>query len=482
MRRKGAGTHPMANEYLVVSDLHLTDVEDNPDGWKAYKASRFTYDPEFAALLRRFCGQAGQDTELTLVLNGDIFDFDLVTAVPDDPPWPVNRSERRRGLNGSEPKSMWKLQRILGDHPGFTDTLADFLAAGHRIVYVLGNHDREFHFPGVQNVLRSALREGVAARGGELQDDALVFEPWFFHVSGEIYAEHGQQYDYYTSFRYLLSPVVLQGGEERLALPMGNLSNRYLMSKMGFFNPHASDYILNLFAYAAHWFRHYAFSRRSLAISWLWGSLVVIGKLLRIRKKLLRRPRDLRSQLEAVAGRYDLPLDTVRALYRLQQPPITSRFFRIIREFWIDRALMAVVMTGGTVALALVPIPLWIKLMVPLTGFPLLYFIYEWAVKGRSIHTIEREFPDVARRVADLVDARVVTFGHTHVPRLLPLRRGLDFVDTGTWAPITDRRRPDCLVEGYRNLLRVSFSGATPRVHFESWIERCEDDRTAADR
>ena len=460
----------MASEYLVVSDLHLADVEDHADGWKAFKALRFICDDEFAALLARFTQQAATDATLTLVLNGDIFDFDLVTAVPDSPPWPVSRSERSRGLNASEPKSMWKLQRMLDDHPGFVGALAGFLAAGHRVVYVLGNHDRELHFPGVQTVLRSRLREHAAERGVEFADEALRFEPWFFHVPGEIYAEHGQQYDYYTSFRYLLSPVVQQGGEERLALPMGNLSNRYLMSKMGFFNPHASDYILNVFAYFLHWLRHYAFSRRSIVIHWFWGSLVVMGKLLRIRKELLRAPRDLKTQLEDLAARVELPLDTIQALYRLRHLPITSRFFRVIREFWIDRLLMAVVMTGGTVVLALVPIPLWIKLMIPLSSFPLLYFIYESFAKGGSIHTIEQEFPKVARRVSELVSARVVTFGHTHVPRLIPQRRGVDFVDTGTWAPITDRRRPERLVEGYRNLLRLSFPDqGEPVVRFESW-------------
>ena len=34
----------MANRYLVVSDLHLCDVEDNPDGWMAYKSARYLFD------------------------------------------------------------------------------------------------------------------------------------------------------------------------------------------------------------------------------------------------------------------------------------------------------------------------------------------------------------------------------------------------------------------------------------------------------
>ena len=36
----------MGNRYLIVSDLHLCDVEDHSDGWKAYKNSRYRFDRE----------------------------------------------------------------------------------------------------------------------------------------------------------------------------------------------------------------------------------------------------------------------------------------------------------------------------------------------------------------------------------------------------------------------------------------------------
>jgi len=111
-----------------------------------------------------------------------------------------------------------------------------------------------------------------------LAQPPIRFEPWFFHVPGEIYAEHGQQYDMYSSFRYILAPRVAWGGAEQIALPMGNLSNRYLMARMGFFNPHVSEFILNLFLYVAHWVRHYALSKRSILVPWFTGSLRVVGR------------------------------------------------------------------------------------------------------------------------------------------------------------------------------------------------------------
>ncbi len=459
----------MGNRYLIVSDLHLCDVEDHADGWKAYKSSVYLFDREFGALLKSFAENKKETEKLTLIFNGDTIDFDLVTAVPEKPAWPVSFSERRRGLNAAEAKSVWKLERVLSDHPVFIDSLAEYLSAGHRLVCVLGNHDREFHFEAVRKAFVSALRHRAREKQGDFNNDSVRFEPWFYAVPGEVYVEHGQQYDYYTSFRYVLSPVVTAKKQKMIALPMGNLSNRYLMNRMGFFNPHSSNYILNIFSYVTHWLRKYAFTRRSLLISWLWGSLVVMAKLLRMKRRLLSKPPKMEPLLKGVADRFDLDLETVKSLYRLQRPPITSRFFRIIREFWIDRMLLALVLTGGTITLALVSIPLWIKLMVPLTGFPLLYFIYEWLARGETIFTIEKQFPNVAREVSKWIDARVVTFGHTHVPRLIPLSKDVSFVNTGAWAPIMKAQDPQTLAPGLRNYLIASFEGDKSFIKLDSW-------------
>jgi UDP-2,3-diacylglucosamine pyrophosphatase LpxH len=459
----------MGNRYLVISDLHLADIEDGPDGWKAYKRAQYCFDAELATLVDRFTTeQAGH--ELWLVLNGDVFDFDVVAAVPDNPPWPVSRSERKRGLEATAAKSVWKLERMLADHPELVTTLARFGGLGHRLVYVLGNHDRELHFPEVQKVFRDALERAAVALGQPFRPERVTFEPWFFYVPGEIYAEHGHQFDYYSSFRYQLWPVVPSRGQVVIALPMGDLSNRYLITRMGYFNPYTTDYILNVFRYAMHWLRYYAFSRRSLVFPWLFGSIAVILRLLRIKRRLRKTPPEHTERMARISQEYPLTAEEVTALGRLHEPPITQKVFRILRELWIDRTLIALGMTGGTIALALVPIPLWIKLMVPLSSFPLLYFIYEWLVRDESIFRIEKEIPERARAVSRLLPIRVVTFGHTHVPRLVPLSREATFVDTGTWAPIPCRSGSDELRPGFRNYLVVSIEHGAAQLTFGSWM------------
>jgi hypothetical protein len=171
-----------------------------------------------------------------------------------------------------------------------------------------------------------------------------------------------------------------------------------------------------------------------------------------------------------MARKFDLSLDEIQALGQLQSPPITQRMFRLLRELWIDRLLIAGVMTGGTIALALVPIPLWIKLMVPLSSFPLLYLLYEWFVRDESVFRIEKEIPGRARAVARVLPARVVTFGHTHVPRQIPLSKETTFVDTGTWAPIPCAEGSDELRPGYRNYLLLAVERHEASITFGSWM------------
>ena len=459
------------NAYLILSDLHLTDIEEHKDGWKAYKSSRYIFDSRFDALIEEFVEEAGSDTQLTLVLNGDIFDFDLITALPDDPPWPVSRFERRYGLLPTASKSAFKLERILGDHPDFVTTLAAFAAGGHQIVFTFGNHDRELHFEAVQALLTSSIAQAAVELGFDGNVEELIaYEPWFYYVPGQVYAEHGNQYDQFSSFRRVLDPMVERDGEEHVAVPMGNQSARCLINVMGFFNPHAEDFVLNVFQYLAHWFGKYLFKGRSLLFAWLWGSHVVLFSSLVTRRRVIARGSKRHADArEAMAERVALGTGAIAEIDALKKRPVTDSLFRLARELWIDRALIAMVMTGATVTLALTPIPLWIKLMVPLTAFPLLFLTYE-AFAQESIFAYTEEIAERARRISQLTNCPVVTFGHTHHPTLIPLSKGATFVNSGTWAPSWDVENEHLLPGGW-NYVRVDVTAAgSATVRLESFM------------
>lgn len=453
--------------YLVVSDLHLCDTEDHADRWMAHKHSRWHFDGVFGEMLRGEMGRAeGDGVTLTVVFNGDVVDFDLVTAVPETPPWPVRGAERRRGLEPTAPRSAWKLRRILQHHPEFVERVAEMLQRGHRLVYVLGNHDRELHFGEVRRVLLDAVDRAARALGWAERADTIRFEPWFFHVPGEIYVEHGQQYDSYSSFQHLLDPVVERDGEPTLALPMGNVTNRFLLSRMGHFNPFSSDFMLSVWGYMAHWFRHYALSRRGILLPWAWGSLQVMVVMLGLKRRLQCQPAGYEGRLQEVSERNGVTADTAARLLRLQHPPVTERFSWILRELWLDRLAVVVGTAIGVAVLAVIGVPWWGAVAAPLLTAALTQQMIQHRLGGTISNRAYKKNPEWARRIAALLDVPLVTFGHTHEPGRIALPGGATFVDTGAWAPIPDSADPTQLASGFRNVLRADFGGGAPDIAF----------------
>ena len=441
----------MDGKYLVVSDLHLTDIEENPKGWKIYKSKTYSIDNSFNNLLKKY-----ENENITLVFNGDIIDFDLVVATPEIPDFNVSRNEKKRGLYATEEKSLWKLKKVMYDQENFFKLIVSFLAKGNNLIYVIGNHDREFYFEKLKSFFTEYLLEIAKNNNTIFSKEQIEFYPWFYYKKGEVYIEHGNQYDYYTSFKYILKPTIEKNGVEEIALPMGNLSNRYLMSSMGYFNPHATDYILSAFAYIKHWFVNYAFSKKSLLFNWIWGSILVMFKIISIKKKQKKNGKFNNDLLKKEAENLNMSIKEIDQLNNLRQLPIAYNTFRIIKEFWLDRLFIIFLLIGGTIALALVPIPLWIKLMVPLSAFPLFLFIYELITTGETIFTIEEKIPNYAKKIISIVDTKVVIFGHSHKPRSFPLNKKSIFIDSGTWAPVYNGENPFLLKDGLRNYTYIN--------------------------
>ena len=129
------------------------------------------------------------------------------------------------------------------------------------------------------------------------------------------------------------------------------------------------------------------------------------------------------------------------------------RFYKIVREFWIDRLFLALAMTGGTIALALSGAALWVKLVVPLIVFPLGWFIYQWIAGNENALTVEHRSHVFALDIARILPVRAVVFGHTHAPCVMPLAHGVSFANSGTWAPTWDAALLP--LSGLRNYVHV---------------------------
>jgi len=457
-----------AHRHLIVSDMHLTEVVEPVRGWMYYKGEAWVIDDGFDAMVARALDELPEGARFSLVLNGDIFDFDLVTTIPDAPPWKVTGAERRYGLHPTPAKSYWKRERMLAAHPQFVATLGRVVAAGHEVVYVLGNHDRELAFVEVQRRLVAAVLE--AAGPGCDPERAVRFEPWCHHIPGALWIEHGNQYDDWSAFHDLVQPTASDAPEAPVELPMGNLSCRYLINRIGTFNPHDEDFIRSGPAYVWHWLKYYAFTRHSLIGSWLLGSFLIMFAMLRRDHPKAAVVAARRARMRAEGARHGLSAAQVDALLARQSRPVAEQPLRLARELWLDRVGLIALMVGGTLALALTPVPLWVKLMVPLSAFPLTWLLWNQVFSG-SIFDYLKRLPAVGRHVAEVTGCAVVVMGHTHHGGLTPLDRDRVLANTGTWAPVGAGLDGGALTPGKQNFVVVDVApGRTPEVRVGSWL------------
>jgi UDP-2,3-diacylglucosamine pyrophosphatase LpxH len=461
-------------EYVLVSDVHLNEIiPAGEPGWWEYKTPASRQDGALAAFLRAIDARRPRSLERSvIVFNGDTFDFDTCFSAPEGVRLPAE------GLGPTVDGSVWKMQRIAGDHPEFIAALAAFLAAGNRAIFVMGNHDRELHFPEVQDALRSAVARAAPPGSGRLVAAAIAFEPWFVHVPGVLYAEHGNQYDATCSYADVLDPTVPADGAHpsEIETPFGSLLGRHTLSRLGTFNPYNDEsFILSLGGYARHWFRFY-FLRRPFFrayFSAIWRGLREMrarrARQLRLRADTARPDAD-QPHYRAYADRKGVPLATLRRQVRLFSRPIVDRTRLLLHEVWLDRFLV-IVAAALVVAVGISLVRTWFQGVLLLLLLPALGLVFRAMGRGSLALQERARWGLVAETVAESLEVPVVVFGHSHRPERRPLTGGGRYYNLGTWAPVLDSDRGTTLDRARRYL--VVRPDANGRVHtaFVRWTD-----------
>ena len=246
-----------ASYTVIVSDLHLCEAEPIHTEfplWKKYKSRQFFFDKDFQKFLTAIHEKARGET-VELILNGDIFDFDSVMSLPKAPPYRITWIEKKRGLHPQEEKSVFKIEKILSHHKKWVRSLREFILYGHRVIFIIGNHDVELHFPSVKKSIVSAL---------SLPKDFVMnvrFNEWFYISNGDTLIEHGNQHDPYCIADDPVNPFIVRFNRVEVRVPFGNLATRYMINGMGFFNPHVdSNFIMKAEDYVLFFFKYYASS------------------------------------------------------------------------------------------------------------------------------------------------------------------------------------------------------------------------------
>ena len=419
----------------VVSDLHLCEAEPiHPKYplWKKYKTREFFFDATFAGFLKQV-SQMADGQEVELILNGDIFDFDSVTALPDQPPYTVTWLEKTRGLFPEADKSVFKLNRILEDHTEWMDALRWFITCGHRVIIVIGNHDLELHWPQVQDVFFKHL--GLA----DSYKESVRFCEWFYISNEDTLIEHGNQQDPYCLCHDPLNPFVQQYNKVEIRLPFGNIACRYMMNGMGFFNPHAdNNYIMSISEYLKFFFKYMLRAQPLLVWNWFWGSCqTMVKSLADALLPSLRDPLRIEDRVEEVAAKSNATPRMVRELRELFAHPAARRPMIILRELWLDRAFL--ILLALTI---LFQIFLFIKQVYDISVFwmfiPILLFVPFFLFYSRSIQSNVTQYKeprdDILAMSGVITKVNRIIYGHTHIVRHEVIGT-IEHLNPGSWSP-----------------------------------------------
>lgn len=419
----------------IISDLHLTNGEPvHPKFplWKKFKTAEFFFDDIFESFLKHI-EQKAEGQKVELILNGDIFDFDSVTALPQEPVFYVSKLERQRGLNPVAEKSRFKIQVIIADHPLFFKALSEFIERGHRVIFVIGNHDLELHYSEVQSEVLGALR--LTEQGRE----RVRFVEWFYISNGDTLIEHGNQYDPYCMCEDPINPFVRGYNNITLKLPFGNLACRYIMNGMGFFNPHAeSNYIMTLSQYLKFFFKYVARAQPDLILIWLAGSLNTLTHSFLDRfKNPIRNPLRIEDRIESIAKKANAEPRMVREMKELFAEPAASNPILLARELWLDRAFLVFI-----AFFIIFEIMVFVKAVFAISMFwafvPLFLLLPFFLFYSKSISSLVSSFKEPDDRVLHMTSAithvQRVVYGHTHLTRH-EILGSVEHLNPGCWSP-----------------------------------------------
>ncbi|MBX2988069.1 MAG: metallophosphoesterase [Bdellovibrionaceae bacterium] len=424
-----------ATHTAILSDLHLCEAEPvNPKYplWKKFKTRMFFFDGVFADFLSHLEDKAG-GAPIELILNGDIFDFDSVMALPEEPVFRLSWLEKKRGLFPRSERSSFKIKVILKDHPLFVEALRNFIARGHRVVFVIGNHDLELHFPAVQQEILRHLSLTPEAQ------DRVRFIDWFYISNQDTLIEHGNQYDPYCVCEDPLNPFTKGYNHVSLKLPFGNLACRYIMNGMGFFNPHVdSNYIMGLREYVTIFLRYMARAQPLLIFSWFGGSVATLGHSFKDRLVApIRNPLKIEDRVEDIARRANAEPRMVRELRELFAAPASSNPWLLMRELWLDRALL--IFAAFVVIFQLFSS---IRAVYSISFFwmfiPLFLFLPFFLFYSRSVTSLVSGYKEPDEKILAMASAitRVsrIVFGHTHHARH-EMIGAVEHLNSGCWSP-----------------------------------------------
>lgn len=466
-------------DFLVLSDFHL--------GESVKDLKRIDYFKSSAALDREFCDfleyhkanppRGGR--RWRLIVNGDLLDLLQVPLRPSDRDasiaFVISEDEWRYGLENEEAKSVWKLRRLLERHQQFLAYLADFVANGHRLDIVVGNHDQELYWIKAQTAFREnlvAIYFGDERHGhdGGVTPETLRgnvhFHPWCIYEPGLFWLEHGHQYDPFCSVVNILHPVH-PTHRDRLEQPLTYLAIRYVSNHFVGFSTHdkeswrAKDYLIS--------FLKAGMRAMATAARFYLMLMVYLVRIYRRSggQKLFWENTIQRERLSKLARRFQLPVETIQRIDDLKAKPMMKNLFSSFRSLKLDQVVWVLGSLFCSLVIAVLPFQWWIRLLVLITLFTTVALILKRIVSGEDTDA-RRKLRRAAFAIEEILDVPLVLLGHSHVPTMQPhpTKTNAYYVNSGCW--IAERTHPEKSVFTFVEIV----DDPEPRVFLKRWDPR----------
>lgn len=418
---------------LVVSDLHLSEAEPahqkNPL-WKRFKRPKLFIDRHFQSFLRHI-PKLTQD-RIELVLAGDIFDFDSVMKLSER--LKTSWLERLRGLHSEESKSHFKINTILDDHPVWVESMREFLQGGHSLIFIIGNHDIELHWPSIQTAILNRICSTDEQRA------RVRFCEWFYISNGDTLIEHGNQYDAYCMTNNPIHPMIRKTGKNYVRLPFGNIAGKFILNGIGLMNPHVdSSFIKQSFReYVIFFYKYVLRTQPFLIWTWFWGAMVTL--LISLTDGLLpsmKDPLTAPQRVADIAERANGSPMLVWSLRELHAHPAIYNPIKILRELWLDRALLlGAIVFGSFQIFSMINVFINISILWFIFGvvalFPLFMF-YARSIEP-EVHATQNHSIKMAPIAARTAGVTRTIQGHLH-HEIHTQFEEIEYINTGTWSP-----------------------------------------------
>lgn len=438
--------HKPARQVYVISDLHVGGVypdADRPDD-RGFRIS--TQVPRLTAFVSALADKPPNEPAIELVINGDFIDF-LAESESGATAWEA--FTRDPGAAAA------KLEAIVARDREFFSALGRLLARGHGLTVTLGNHDIELALPPVRRRLMKLLEVEGHHRFRFIYDGEA-------YVIGDVLIEHGNRYDMFN--------VVDHDGLRRLRSLMSR--NQPVPVEHRFDAPTGSHIVASIMnpVKTAYPFIDLLKPETAAAVPILLalepGTRSLLGRMAlmvkRAHKHRLSAPampafggdihaegggaEDFGQDIgsfdddlaaggsvspgapgdDALAGIVADAMGDAAEGFLAELPPSTNIGEDISAADTFDRTL-------GLASLLLARNDADVERRLP-SLLKALRAVQDDKSFDRAVET-GRSYLDAARELAR-GGFRCIVFGHTHLPKRVPLDEGALYINTGTWADI----------------------------------------------